>query len=213
MSKIRGGGYYSIWIICGRGDGLPDGSDCGLIDQFIDAVNEFWMKGNVVVWWADNDPYFFEVNRWLQRTNFHGQGKLGFMIIDNYIGTKLLHRGDINVTKTGVFSHAEDMDFGCYHRHSLAHNLAHIYEGVTISHPEPAHAIRPFIPFSYATNGDLCTIYYLSDYHCPLGDVIIDCGFTKLFIDMKTGGTLRYVQNIVALTMQHEKKLMNTLEA
>jgi hypothetical protein len=134
-------------------------------------------------------------------------------MIGNCMRTKLLHRGDINVIKTGVFSDAEDMDFGSYHRHSLAHNLAHIYEGITVSHPEPAHAIKSFIPFSYATNGDLCTMYYLSDYHCPLGDVIIDCGFTKLFMELKADGTLRYVQNIAALAMQHEKKLMKTLEA
>jgi hypothetical protein len=48
---------------------------------------------------------------------------------------------------------------------------------------------------------------FLSEFGQTRGDVIIDCGFTKLFTELTTDGTLRYVQNIAALTIQYEKRL------
>jgi hypothetical protein len=209
ISGLKSGRYYSVWILCSRTDNgtLPDRSNRSLIALFLNAVTEFWHQGNAIVWWADNDPYLYEVNEWLARTDFPRYGRLGFRIVGNYIGTKHLMRGDISVSKRGTFSGVENLDFGRYHRHSLAHNLASLYEGITISHPEPVSALGPFTPFSWNTNGDLCTIYSLASPQSTVGDVIIDCGYTKLFMELRKDGTLQYVANIAALTTQYEKEL------
>jgi hypothetical protein len=36
--------------------------------------------------------------------------------------------------------------------------------------------------------------------------VIIDCGFTKLFVELEEDGALQYVANIAAFTAQCEKE-------
>jgi hypothetical protein len=78
--------YYSVWVICSGGSPLPDGSDRSQIAEFLDAVTAFWHQGNAVVWWTDNDPYFYEATEWLARTDFPGDGKLQFRIMGNYFG-------------------------------------------------------------------------------------------------------------------------------
>jgi hypothetical protein len=97
------------------------------------------------------------------------------------------------------------MNFFFYQRHSLAHNLAQIYEGTTVSRANDASKLGPFIPFSYDSEGGISSMMFLSDVDQIRGDVIIDCGFTKLFTELTTDGTLRYVQNIAALTAQYQK--------
>jgi hypothetical protein len=147
------------------------------------------------------------VNEWLARIDFPGHGRLRFRIVGNYAGQKQLTRGDISMNKRGTFSGVENLDCGRYHRRSLAHNLAGLYEGVTISHPEPITALGPVVPFSWNSEGNLCTIYSLAGPESSVGDVIIDCGFTKLFMELRKDGTLQYVANIAALTAQYEKEL------
>jgi hypothetical protein len=113
--------------------------------------------------------------------------------------------------KRQVFSNQEILDFQYYHRHTLAHNLASIFEGITIGKVKDPSHLGPFIPFSYDSEGGISALFYLSDYESARGDVIIDCGFTKLFTELTQDGTLRYVQNIAALTGQYEKHIRLTL--
>jgi hypothetical protein len=149
----------------------------------------------------------YDVNTWLDRTVFPGNRRIGFRLEGRYLGQKDLSRGDISVNKKGTFSGVENLNCGGHYRRSLAHNLASIYEGVTISHPEPVSALGPFVPFSWNSNGELCTIYSLAGLESTVGDVIIDCGYTKLFEEMRQDGTLQYVANIAALTVHEEKEL------
>ena len=44
------------------------------------------------------------------------------------------------------------------------------------------------------------------------GDLIIDGGFTKLFINMEEKGTFRYIQNIAGLTAMPEVHCINGIE-
>jgi hypothetical protein len=153
------------------------------------------------------------VNEWLARTDFPGYGRLGFRIVGNYRGEQILSRADISVNKRGTFSDVENLDFGPYHRHSLSHNLSSLYEGVTISHPEPVTALGPFVPFSWNSIGELGTIYSFAGPQSTVGDVIIDCGYTKLFCELRKEGTLQYVANIAAVTAQYEKELWKDMAA
>jgi hypothetical protein len=76
---------------------------------------------------------------------------------------------------------------------------------------KPDSNVRPFVPFSYDSEGGISSLFYLSDYESPRGDVIIDCGFTKLFTELTEDGTLRYVQNIAGLTGQYEKSMRRSM--
>jgi hypothetical protein len=135
-------------------------------------------------------------------------GKLQLQLVEGCEGKQTLRRGDI---KTGsprkVFSNEENLNFHFYRRHTLAHNLASLYEGYTISKANSPSKLGPFIPFSYDSGGGIASMFFLSEFESNRGDVIIDCGFTKLFTELTTDGTLRYVQNVAALTLQYEKHL------
>jgi len=123
-------------------------------------------------------------------------------------GQNVLKRGDINIPKpVRVFNNQQELDFKYYRRHTLAHNLASLYEGYTISQANGPDHLGPFIPFSYDSSGGISSMFFLADFESDCGDVIIDCGFTKLFMELTEDGTLRYVQNIAALTIQAEKHL------
>ena len=39
------------------------------------------------------------------------------------------------------------------------------------------------------------------------GDIIFDCGFAKLFNELNTEGTYKYVQNIIAWTIQFSRRM------
>ena len=67
--------------------------------------------------------------------------------------------------------------------------------------------IKPFIPFARDSEGGITSLMKLADDGC--GDIIIDGGFTKLFINMKEKGTFRYVQNIAGFTARPEVHIYN----
>jgi hypothetical protein len=61
---------------------------------------------------------------------------------------------------------------------------------------------------SYDSKVGISSMFWLSDFDQPRGDMIIDCGFTKLFTELtfqSKDGTFRYLQNIAALSGQYEK--------
>ena len=102
-------------------------------------------------------------------------------------------------------------------RPPISHNLKSIYEGTTISYfverpndddllyfgeneelkmiTDPK-LLLPFVPFSKDSDGRFNSALFYSNDH--KGDVIIDCSFTKFFLNMGTSDTPRYIQNIVS---------------
>ena len=113
-------------------------------------------------------------------------------------------------------------------RPNIGANLFKIYEGVTISYAQEIeneiynvfdklglskisakkryadflrkknkNPIYPFIPFAKDSEGGISIMIY---YGRGCGDVVIDCGFTKCFIEMKEEGTFRYIRNLSAVT-------------
>ena len=62
----------------------------------------------------------------------------------------------------------------------------------------------PFHPFSRDSQNGISSLFYLSDEK-KRGDIFIDCGFTKLFINMEKDDTaFRYFQNIASWTAREE---------
>ena len=57
--------------------------------------------------------------------------------------------------------------------------------------------IYPFIPFAKDSEGGISIMIYYGRQN--YGDIVIDCGFTKCFIEMEEEGTFRYIRNLSAL--------------
>ena len=61
----------------------------------------------------------------------------------------------------------------------------------------------PFKPFSINSEGGISTLVYQADEK-GRGDIIIDCGYTKCFLNMYNSGTFRFIQNIAGWTARPE---------
>jgi hypothetical protein len=88
-----------------------------------------------------------------------------------------------------------------------------IYEGKTISFVDPKIDIEPFIPFAYDDEGGISIMFYPANNEYEnkenfIGDIIIDGGFSKLFNELDSTGTYRYVQNIAAWTTQLQEDIL-----
>jgi hypothetical protein len=68
---------------------------------------------------------------------------------------------------------------------------------------EDPDSLEPFIPFSKDSDGGFNSAFYSSDDE--KGDIIIDCSYTKFFLEMGTEGTPRYIQNIISWLAAPEK--------
>jgi hypothetical protein len=95
-------------------------------------------------------------------------------------------------------------------RMPLGRNVPQIYEGETISHSNSNNIedIKPFIPFAKNSSGNICIMIYSTQG--KEGDIIIDCGYKKVFINMSTEdiATWRYVQNIAGFLARPEAHMI-----
>lgn len=105
--------------------------------------------------------------------------------------------------------------FRTFQRASLAHNLVEICEGETISFaPNDKTKYLPFTPFMKDSENGISALFYSggTDKQNQTGDIIIDCGYTKLFDKMTEKGTFRYVQNIAGWTAQCESRRIRGIQ-
>lgn len=133
----------------------------------------------------------------------------------NHAGKKLL-KGDISgkLERPGMFNKSP-LAFRTFQRASLAHNLVEIYEGETISFaPNDKTKYLPFTPFMKDSENGISALFYSggTDKQNQTGDIIIDCGYTKLFDKMTEKGTFRYVQNIAGWTAQCESRRIRGIQ-
>ena len=84
------------------------------------------------------------------------------------------------------------------------HNLGLIFEGVTIAYCTNEKKMEPFTPFAKDSEGGVSILYYCADNNYGTGDIILDGGYTKLFVNMKEEGTFKYIQNIIGWTARPE---------
>ncbi|KAH0787495.1 hypothetical protein GPJ56_008690 [Histomonas meleagridis] len=203
--------YYAVWVICGPPYPiLPiqknPHTDPNLVGQFIEVLILFWENGGSIVFWADGDPLYYQVNLFLQTARFKELGNKcsELRIGGEHKGGKILF-GD----KTGELSKPQSFNrnpkvFKDYQRFPLAHNLGKIFEGITISYVQNENNLKPFIPFTRDSSGGISSLFYPSNVTFGYGDIIIDCGFTKCFTEINKDGTFKYIQNIAGWTARPE---------
>ena len=192
--------YYACWLI-------NDREEKEKMEEFLQILNKFWKKGGAVVLFSDNEPFILETNQFLSLIN------AGFTMNGDYIGQKYIFGDDTGeLDKVGVFNRNEDAyKYGNIQRQKLSHNLYKIYEGFTISSVTKngkrcldvkSNDIYPFVIFARDSEGGITSLFKPANKE--EGDLIIDGGFTKLFLNMKEDGTFRYVQNLAGFTAKPE---------
>ena len=211
--------YYTVWVMCGPGKGkLPDNSQYpGLVEQFIDCLLLYWENGGSVVLFCDNSPLYYEANIFLEKIRFKGEIKqTNLRIINedekhpdpggqNLIGVDAKGKLEKKSYDTGIIRLPNKTE-----RMPLGRNVPQIYEGETISHANSNNKedIKPFIPFAKNSSDNICIMIYGTQG--KEGDIIIDCGYTKVFINMSTSesSTWRYIQNLAGFLSRPEAHII-----
>ena len=150
-----------LWLISGNRQSITP-------DQ-VEQVIRFYNSGKGLYLWADNDPFFADVNpviRKLFSTSMSG----------NYTGDRVL----------GVQKNAYDV--GIVAGHLISTGIANFYEGITISNVAMTQKLKPLM---YSSDGKVVAAYSDADKK----RVLIDGGFTRLCNKWDSAGTDRYVVN------------------
>ena len=119
--------------------------------------------------------------------------------------------GDININITSEsefdkFINKKRFNDGKYPMFSLGHNLVKIAEGTTVSYVQECESIAPFNIFGYEHQGGTNILFYTPPSKYDHGYLILEGGFTKLFNELDTDGTKRYILNIASFTTQFSKR-------
>ena len=220
--------YYAVWVFCGPQlavfppkNGLKNTSNPNLVGEFINILIEFWNNGGALVFLADGDPLNFQVNLFLEKIDFSKDEKPDFRIHGDYIGNnyliqdktgKIKEKGKFNKSNHKINYKGKEIQ-----RQSLSHNLGQIYEGYTISFAvdkqnnkipfNECKKLSPFKPFAINSEGGISTLIYDADSQ-GRGDILIDCGYTKCFLNMYKSGTYKFIQNIAGWTARPEIKFL-----
>ena len=154
--------------------------------------------------------------------------KANFRIVGSHLGKNTLICDRTGLLDKKMRFNGANNTISNLKRPNIGTNLYKIYEGVTISYAESIedkiysifdrhglskisakeryseyllkknnNPIYPFIPFAKDSEGGISIMIY---YGRGCGDVVIDCGFTKCFLEMEEQGTLRYIRNLSAVT-------------
>jgi len=162
--------------------------------------------------------------------------KVSFKIDGSHKGGQTLVRDDSGLLEDYKTFNASNEVISNLKRPNIGNNLLKIYEGITVSYAAENNKevlnifsifglsqrsvnkryghyfnfdnpIFPFIPFAKDSEGGISIMIYYGRGGC--GDIVIDCGFTKCFIEMEEEGTFRYIRNLSALTSRCDVLIKN----
>ena len=154
--------------------------------------------------------------------------KVNFRIGGSHNGKKTLLCDKTGLLEKNMTFNGKNKISANLKRPNIGENLLKIYEGYTISYAQENNndllnifdrlglmklstknrymnhlrkknnnLIYPFIPFAKDSEGGISIMIY---YGKGCGDVVIDCGFTKCFLELEEEGTFRYIRNLSAVT-------------
>lgn len=147
--------------------------------EHMKVIKEFFDAGKGVYIWGDNQPYYADAN-------YVAKELIGVEMTGNTMGNEVV---DLMMggKKVGVMPN-----------HLITTGLQHLYEGVTIATLSDNEDLEPLV---YGSAGNLVTAVYEKDGK----RLILDGGFTRLYINWDTAGTGRYVKNAAAWLVNVEK--------
>ena len=225
--------YYSVWIICGPPYKiLPQKEDDPeLIGEFNDVLIKFWENKGSIFFLAEGTPLCYQVNLFLENAEFPSYGKLNFRIGGEQKADKKLKPDDSGILeKNGTYNSKITLTAKnekvkkSIVRTTIARGMGDMYEGDTISYacssknfnyldknikpitnPEK---LKPFTSFIKNTDGGISCLLYSDDSN-ERGDIVIYCGFTICFTDMKSeDDSYKFFQNIIGYTARPEIHLI-----
>ena len=196
--------YYAVWVLSSNGNTKLQPSDPKGALNFVQLLIQFWKNGGSLVLFTDNAPFTLEVNLFLKNAFPIKSDIKGFRMDGNHEGTKLLMADTSGRLSKNQRFNRRPLIFQECQRSSLAHNLGIIFEGVTIAYFQDTNNMYPFIPFAKDSEGGYTILYYYAESKLGTGDIILDGGYTKLFVNMSEEGTFKYVQNIMGWTARPE---------
>lgn len=150
-----------------------------LSKEHMAVIKEFFDAGKGVYIWGDNQPYYADAN-------YVARELIGVEMTGNTMGNQVVNLM-MGGSKVGVMPN-----------HLITTGLQHVYEGITIATLSENEDLQPLI---YGSAGNLVTAAYEKDGK----RLILDGGFTRLFINWDTAGTGRYVKNAAAWLVNVEK--------
>ena len=224
--------YYACLILSGQPfpelprnsnkDLYTNNAQASLLGEFIKVVIKFWENGGGLGLFSDNAPFTFQTNLILEKIF---NGGINFRVGGFHEGKKILKGVESkNLEEKGTFNRKVEIIDNIYERPLITHSLYEMYEGNTVSYiienpnneeklyfgknedlkmitnPEK---LKPFIPLSKDSDGGYNSLFYCSNG--DEGDIIIDCSYTKFFLEMDTTGTPRYLMNICSWLAAIEK--------
>lgn len=158
---------------------IVSGRNKYLNEKHLAIIKDFFESGRGVYIWGDNQPYY-------QDANYVANALIGVEMTGNT-------RGDQTVNLQ-----MEEKKAGVMPNHLITTGLQNIYEGITIA-TLPNH--KDLTPIIYGSANNLVTAVYEKDGK----RLILDGGFTRLFIKWDTAGTGRYVKNAAAWLVNYER--------
>jgi len=174
VSKLSEGETDVAWILSAE---KIIATTPGIEETFLNTVTEFHAGGGGLFIWAENEPFTYHANLILNKL-------FNVKVSGSTPGTKTLTLGD---AKTA----------GHFGGHLVTTGLQHLYEGDSISYFADSKNFPDKLE-TLATSSDGQGSLFTSNpekFDKNAGRVVIDTGFTKLFMHWDTAGTARYVKN------------------
>jgi len=161
--------FHEAWIISNKA--LDNTSTP---DEFANAVATFHESGGGLFVWGDNAPWTAHANVVLKKL-FNTE------LTGNNPADKTISVGD--QTKPGFFA-----------QHLITSGIKYLFEGRTVSYPT---TIPDSLKVLATSTDNSAVVLYSDNTKLPPnnGRVVIDFGFTKLWVHWDSAGTERYVKN------------------
>jgi hypothetical protein len=147
--------------------------------EHVKAIKDFFDGGKGVYIWGDNQPYYADAN-------VVAKALIGVEMKGNTMGAKVVNLQTEN-NKEGLIPN-----------HLISTGIQNIYEGITIATLDYSQDLTPLI---YGSANNLVTAAYEKNGK----RLILDGGFTRLYVNWDSAGTGRYVKNAAAWLVNYEK--------
>lgn len=158
---------------------IISGANQQLNEEHLAVIKEFFESGKGLYIWGDNTPYYGDAN----------------YISKALIGVEML--GNVNGQQV-VNLQMEEKKAGVTPNHLITTGIQNIYEGHTIATLTESKDLTPII---YGSADNLVTAVYEKEGR----RLILDGGFTRLYVNWDAAGTGRYVKNAAAWLVNYER--------